>query len=92
MIIKSVDAVIFNCIRLHDTTKGASDALEKLHEGTSSLKTSNLTILKSKMDLFAMRNGKTQSDIYTRLNDLALALKGYGITLALEDIIKEKKS
>ena len=58
MITKSVDPVIYN---LYSTMpqRGDSGALERLHEGNSNLKTSNLTILKSKTDLFVMTNGET---------------------------------
>lgn len=42
------------------------------------------------MDLFAMKEGESRQDIFTRLNDLALALKGYDLDLAKDDFIVEK--
>jgi hypothetical protein len=72
MILKATGPIVFNRIRLHDASKGAWDALKRLHGGNSNIYASNLTVLKINMDLFAMKNGESPDIIFTRLSDPAL--------------------
>ncbi|XP_070054247.1 uncharacterized protein [Nicotiana tomentosiformis] len=60
------------------TAKQIWDTLQVAHEGTTQVKRSRVTLLYSQYENFAMKDGETIQEMYTRFTTLTNELKFFG--------------
>ena len=78
MIKKGLSPSIYDQVLLIKNAKELWERLAVMHEGTTSIQRSKYQMLKSKMDVFSMKEDETPQDCFTRLNALKVKLQGFG--------------
>ncbi|XP_075103690.1 uncharacterized protein LOC142178259 [Nicotiana tabacum] len=79
----------YNRIQSFTTTKQIWDTLQVAHEGTPQVKRSRGTLLYSQYENFAMKEGETIQEMYTRFTTLTNKLKSLGRIIPEEDRVEK---
>ncbi|XP_070058083.1 uncharacterized protein [Nicotiana tomentosiformis] len=79
----------YNRIQSCTTAKQIWDTFQVAHEGTPQVKRSIGTLLYSHYENFAMKEGETTQEIYTRFTTLTNELKSLGMIMPEEDRVEK---